>query len=77
MGSTNEIVIVERKNRVGRVKEFRMEDHFHAIGRVIEQLHSADLGQNRVRMIIRLEIVSKMFPIFIKLLTILWVTIGG
>lgn len=48
MRPSDKIIIIQREDRVGGVEEFGMKDDFHPIGGVVEQLHTANLVQNRV-----------------------------
>ncbi|KAH3664964.1 hypothetical protein OGATHE_003779 [Ogataea polymorpha] len=48
MTASDELVIVQRKNRVAGVEEFRVEDDFHAILAGVEQMALADLVEDRV-----------------------------
>ncbi|KAI6766392.1 hypothetical protein HG531_011614 [Fusarium graminearum] len=52
MATSNKVVVVERKDGVGRVEELRVEDNLDAIGRVVEKLHTADLVENGILMIV-------------------------
>lgn len=52
MATSDEIIVVEGKNRVSRVEELGVEDDLDSVRRVVEQLHSSDLVQNRVLMIV-------------------------
>ena len=52
MAASDEIIVIHRQNWVGRVEEFRMEDNLDTVGRVVEELHSANLVKDGVFMII-------------------------
>lgn len=48
VAATHEVVVVERQHGVRGVEELGVEDNLDTIGRVIEELHSANLVQHRV-----------------------------
>ena len=52
MAATNKFFVIETKDGVVRVKEIWMEHNLHAIIVIVEELHSADLVENRVGVIV-------------------------
>lgn len=52
MGTTNEVIVVERQDRVGRAQELRMEHNLDAVRGVVEELYPADLVQDGVLVIV-------------------------
>lgn len=48
MGAAHELVVVEWEDGVGGVKELGVEDDLDAVGGVVEELHAADLVEDRV-----------------------------
>ena len=52
MGASYEIIIIEREDWIGGIEELGMEDDFDSVGRVIEELHPADLIQYRILRVI-------------------------
>ena len=52
MTATNELFVIETKDGVVGVEEIGMEHNLHAIVMVIEELHPADLVENRVAVIV-------------------------
>jgi hypothetical protein len=52
MATSNEVVVIEGKDGVCGVEELRVEDNLDAIGGVVEKLHTADLVQNGVLVIV-------------------------
>ena len=48
MRPSDKIIIIQREDWIGGVEEFRMEDDLHPIGWVVEQVHAANLFQNRI-----------------------------
>jgi hypothetical protein len=55
MSTANEIIVIKRKHRVGRVQELGMENDLDTVRGVVEELYSPDLVQNRVRQVIGLD----------------------
>jgi hypothetical protein len=50
--TSDKVVVIERKNRVGRVEELGVEDYLDSVRRVVEKLYTSNLVQDRVLMIV-------------------------
>jgi hypothetical protein len=48
VGTTDKVVVVDRKYRVGRAQELGVEDDLYAVRRLVEELATADLVENGV-----------------------------
>lgn len=48
VGTTNEVIVVDREYRVGRAQEFRVEDNLDAVRGLVEELSTADLVEDGV-----------------------------
>jgi hypothetical protein len=56
VGSTDKVVVIERKDGVCRVQELRVEDDLDTVRGVVEKLYSSDLVQNGIGRVIGLRI---------------------
>ena len=52
MTATDKFFVIETKDGIVRVQEIRMEHNLDAIVVVVEELHSADLVENRIVVIV-------------------------
>ena len=52
MRAADEVVVVEREDRIRGVEEFRVEDDFDAVGGVVKELDAPDLVQDRVIVVV-------------------------
>jgi len=48
MTTPNKLFIIQTKDRVIRIQEFRMENNFNPISRPVEQFNSSDLVQDGI-----------------------------
>lgn len=55
MGTTDEVVIVQRKYRVSRVQELGMENDLDAVRGVVKQLAASQLIENGILRVIYLR----------------------
>lgn len=48
MRPSHEVIVIQGEDRVGGIEEFGVKDNLHSIGGVVEELHAANLVQNRI-----------------------------
>jgi hypothetical protein len=58
MSTANEVVVIQREHRVGRVQKLGVENNLDTVRGVVEKLYSPNLVQNWVRQVIGLDFRS-------------------